>query len=44
MSLPKTYQEKIYTDKYRYNLELSHNKDYKIFKSRLKDYDTKRKN
>ena len=43
MSLPKTYQEKIYTDKYRYNLELSHNKDYKIFKSRLKDYDTKRK-
>lgn len=44
ISLPKTYQEKIYTDKSRYNLEFSYNnKDYKIFKSRLKDYDTKRK-
>lgn len=41
LSIPKTYQEKKYTNKYRYNLGIENNNiDYKIFKSRLKNYDT----
>lgn len=44
ISLPTIYQEKKYTNKYRYNLLIeNNNKDYKIFKSRLKNYDTSSK-
>ncbi len=41
VELPKKYSKKEYTNKYRYNILIENNNiDYKIFKSRLKNYDT----
>ncbi|MBE6158652.1 MAG: hypothetical protein E7159_02375 [Firmicutes bacterium] len=42
VELPKTYKVKEYTKKYRYNLLYDNNKEYKILKSRLSNYDTDR--
>lgn len=42
IELPKTYKVKEYTKKVRYNLLYDNNKEYKIFKSRLSNYDTDR--
>ena len=42
VELPKTYKVKEYTKKVRYNLLYDNNKEYKIFKSRLSNYDTDR--
>ena len=40
IELPKKYIKKEYSNKYRYNLLVENNNiDYKIFKSRFKDYD-----
>ena len=44
IELPKTYISKEYTKKYKYNLLIENNNvDYKIFKSRYKNYDTDKK-
>ena len=41
IEVPKTYHKKKYSGKFRYNVLLEFdNRDFKIFKSRLKDYDT----
>ena len=41
IDIPKTIKIKKYTNRVRYNLEYSpDNRDYKIFKSRLKNYDS----
>lgn len=41
ISLPKKYYNKEYSNKYRYNILFENdNIDYKIFKSRLENYDT----
>jgi len=44
ITVPKTYKEKTYTGKVQYNLQISYNKDYKIFKSHFTNYeeDTKK--
>src|SRR5574344_69577 len=44
IDIPRNITDKIYTQKVRYNLLYEHdNRDYKIFRSRLSNYDTSKK-